>query len=644
MYPETLDPETLEALETLHDGASAFYKSERSAKREASLVTTPVTDTADNQNSTSEPGFSSFKKEPKRHKVSETRDSLNRTRRDSESRAEFIEGGRQVRRSLRYKHRAVASEVLGGMGFKIEGCGRHSRLGGNVPLKVDGGQAYFDGIVTCGSLSVCPQCAAKITMQRQSLNAEILGRVVAHREGGKARYTILFVTHTVRHKAKHSFEDVWGALQSIRRDTYSGNPWKLACDRFGYVGGFRVVETTHGARAGWHVHSHAVIILDNFKASKSPEEMADWLAGRWREQSKKYKGHKVLLARGTDVQILRLPDISPEEELRREEELKRLEEELNRLKQAEEELSQVEEELKKIEAEVKRIEEEVKRIEEEVDKFVEEARRIGTYMHKAGHVYLDDSDLEQQAYLDEQIYLGQQASLRQQATLRQQASLEMEIKDLAAREKSFLDDGEVVEVVNPKAHALSMEAVGAVFKKGRIKNRTAFEILADIAMFQEIFRGQPAPMRMRKKNLQDREIFREYAMGTKGKRLYQTMGDYKALALSLGVNVEKLDAEDEELAEQENNGGGQVLAELPRDVWRKVREPRLAPVVLNVAEKVDRNPYELYGLLAELGLPDRYMGPLIRICEELDAQDSEPVGDTPADVEELGQLQLPVTL
>lgn len=291
MYPETL---------MAHSEAPTDYKSifgtyfdqdfhnfsERSAKRGASLVTTPVTDTPENQLPTSEPIFSPIKKATF-HSVSETRKGLKRTRRDAESRADYVERGRQVRRSLRYKHRAVAAEVLGGMGFKIEGCGRHSRLGGNVPLKVDGGQAYFDGVVTCGSLSVCPQCAAKITMQRQSLNAEILGRVVAHREGGKARYTILFVTHTVRHKAKHSFEDVWGALQSIRRDTYSGNPWKLACERFGYVGGFRVVETTHGARAGWHVHSHAVIILDNFKASKSPEEMADWLAVRWREQSKK---------------------------------------------------------------------------------------------------------------------------------------------------------------------------------------------------------------------------------------------------------------------------------------------------------------------------------------------------------------------
>lgn len=642
MYPETLDPETLEALEAFHNGALAHYRSERSAKRRASLGTTPVTDTPENQLPTSEPIFSPIKKATF-HSVSETRKGLKRTRRDAESRADYVERGRQVRRSLRYKHRAVAAEVLGGMGFKIEGCGKHSRLGGVVPLKIDGGQAFFDGVVTCGSLSVCPQCAAKITMQRQSRNAEILGRVAAHREDGKARYTILFITHTVRHKAKHSYEEVWGALHSIYRATYSGNPWKLARERFGYIGGFRVIETTHG-RSGWHIHSHAVVVVDNFKATEEPEEMAKWVAGRWYEQSKKYKGHRVLLARGTDVQILRLPDISPEEQQRREEELKRLEEELNRLKQAEEELGQVEEELKKIEAEVKRIEEEVKRAEEELDKVVGEARRIGTYMHKAGHVYLDDSHLDQQAYLDEQTYLGQQASLRQQATLRQQASLEMEIKDLAAREKSFLDDGEVVEVVNPKAHALSMEAVGAVFKKGRAKNRTPFEILADIAMFQEIFRGKPAPMRMRKQNLRDREIFREYAMGTKGKRLYQTMGDYKALALALGVNVDKLDATDEELAEQEKNGGGQVLAELPRDVWRKVREPRLAPVVLNVAEKVDHNPYELYGLLVGLGLPERYMEPLIQICEDLDAQDSEQAGEAPADVEELGQLQLPVTL
>lgn len=567
MYPETLTaPEPIAT-----DYRSIFGNyfdqdfhnfSERSAKREASLGTTLVTDTPKYQNTKSEPNFPSFKKDPKRHSVCETREGLARVRRDSQSRAEFIESGRQTRRSLRYKHRAVATEVLGGMGFKIEGCGKHSRLGGNVPLKIDGGQAYFDGIVTCGSLSVCPQCAAKITMQRQSLNAEILGRVAAHREGGKARYTILFVTHTVRHKAKHSFEDVWGALHSIYRATYSGNPWKLARERFGYVGGFRVIETTHG-RAGWHIHSHAVLVLDNFKALKSPEEMADWVAGRWYDQSKKHKGYKVLLERGTDVQILRLPDVSPDEEPG----------------------------------------------EEQDAKMIQEAKSLATYLHKSGHAYMDEEE-----------------------------------QSPVAEENKALDDDEVLEVVSPKAHALSMEALGAVFKKGRIKNRTAFEILADIAKFQEIFRGKPAPMRVRKKNLRDREIFREYALGTKGKRLYQTMGDYKALALSLGVNVDKLGASDEELAEQEKNGGGQVLAELPREVWRKVREPHLAPVVLNVAEKVDHNPYELYGLLVGLGLPDRYMEPLIRICEDMDEQDSEQAGEAPADVEELGQLQLPVVL
>lgn len=558
LYPETLDPATRQALETLHDGASAHYKSERSAKRRASLGTTPVNDTSKYQNPKSESIFSPTKKEPKRVSVCESREGLKRARREGERRAEYIESGRQVRRSLRYKHRAVAAEVLGGMGFKIEGCGKHSRLGGNVPLKIDGGQAYFDGVVTCGSLSICPQCAAKITMQRQSINAEVLGRVAAHREDGKARYTILFITHTVRHKAKHSFEDVWGALHSIYRATYSGNPWKLARERFGYIGGFRVIETTHG-RSGWHVHSHAVVVVDNFEASKSPEEMAEWVTNRWYDQSKKHRGYKVLLERGTDVQILRLPDVSPDEE--------------------------------------------------QDARLIQEAKMLATYMHKSGHAYLDREE-------DDPVY----------------------------GEKESLDDGELLELVNPKAHALSMEALGAVFKKGRAKNRTAFEILADIAKFQEIFRGKPAPMRMRKKNLRDREIFREYAMGTKGKRLYQTMGDYKALALALGVNVDKLGASDEELAEQEKNGGGQVLAELPREVWCKVREPRLAPVVLNVAEKVDHNPYELYGLLVGLGLPDRYMLPLIQICEDLNESDLEPVGDTPADVEELGQLQLPVAL
>lgn len=171
-------------------------------------------------------------------------------------------------------------------------------------VRVSDGVAGFAGLQSCGSVWVCPLCAAKIAARR----AEELGEVLswARREG----HTLALVTMTVSHKRKDTLEDLWCAVSSGWGSVTSGGVWNnaetdqeyeerlrewkasgLAHEeakrlgqkppraprgwhkrqypeikrgdkaKYGVLGWARAVEVTRGAN-GWHVHIHAVMVLE----------------------------------------------------------------------------------------------------------------------------------------------------------------------------------------------------------------------------------------------------------------------------------------------------------------------------------------------------------------------------------------------
>lgn len=218
---------------------------------------------------------------------------------------------RQEQRTGKYKLREWARKsALQAVDNRLEAhrvalCGFATATGvSSVGVRVAEGVAGFAGLQSCGSVWACPVCAAKIAARR----AEELGEVLswARREG----HTLAMVTMTVSHRRQDSLKDVWDAVASGWSSVTSGGVWNNAETqqeytirlqkwntagnaheeakrlgqrapraprgwhqrkhpeikrgdkaKYGVLGWARAVEVTRGAN-GWHVHVHAVLVLE----------------------------------------------------------------------------------------------------------------------------------------------------------------------------------------------------------------------------------------------------------------------------------------------------------------------------------------------------------------------------------------------
>ena len=154
-------------------------------------------------------------------------------------------------------------------------CGRVSRNPtGEVGLRVSDGHAGFAGLVSCGSVWVCPVCSSKI-MARRSLE---IGAAVAsaHSED----LPVAFCTLTMRHSKGDRLDKLWGGLAKGWRRATSGKHWQAQKVEAGHVGHVRVVEATHG-RNGWHVHVHALLFAHGFAQSGGLDALMVPMWERW---------------------------------------------------------------------------------------------------------------------------------------------------------------------------------------------------------------------------------------------------------------------------------------------------------------------------------------------------------------------------
>ena len=130
------------------------------------------------------------------------------------------------------------------------------------------------GVQSCGSVWVCPCCAAKISAHRQAEIETVLERW--HARGGR----VGLITLTMRHHKGHGLAALWDALSKAWARVTSGRAWKseqaehgVMTDRVVKTGKrkgqtvtesrvhfVRVVEVPHGDN-GWHVHLHVLVLL-----------------------------------------------------------------------------------------------------------------------------------------------------------------------------------------------------------------------------------------------------------------------------------------------------------------------------------------------------------------------------------------------
>ena len=165
-----------------------------------------------------------------------------------------IEEKLKARRLLRYKLQDQAGKIL--PGERVAKC-----LKRRIPVKSrvevwrseKFNKAHYKNLQICGSVWMCPVCAAKVTERR---------RVELEKVIQESKYKKVMVTFTLQHKSWESLARLYAGLTRSFRDLKSGKGWKLFEEKYGVVASIRGSEVTWGEDSGWHPHFHVVFFLD----------------------------------------------------------------------------------------------------------------------------------------------------------------------------------------------------------------------------------------------------------------------------------------------------------------------------------------------------------------------------------------------
>lgn len=139
---------------------------------------------------------------------------------------------------------------------RLEKCGLSVLAGGVTPV-LRNGRAGYAGVVTCGSVHVCPCCSTSIRRVRQD-ELDQVGQFWECQSCG-----LVMMTLTMRHYDR----DPLAALADMQREAWkrgfgmnAGRDWRKAKTTYGIRGFVRAWEVTHGPN-GWHVHFHVLLFL-----------------------------------------------------------------------------------------------------------------------------------------------------------------------------------------------------------------------------------------------------------------------------------------------------------------------------------------------------------------------------------------------
>lgn len=191
------------------------------------------------------------------------------------------------KRADRYERRAF---LWGASALpRLRNCGR-APWAEVIWLRFRDGVAGWHGLQHCGSVWSCPVCSSRIRFTRSREVAAVLARAV---EDG---HPLGFVTLTMRHHRGQSLIDLWDAAAAAWRRASQGRQWRRVVGSV-VTGVVRVWEVTYGAN-GWHVHVHAVVVMEPGQAGAF-DGVAAGMYERWSAG---------LQAAGLDAPLLRGQD------------------------------------------------------------------------------------------------------------------------------------------------------------------------------------------------------------------------------------------------------------------------------------------------------------------------------------------------
>jgi hypothetical protein len=114
-------------------------------------------------------------------------------------------------------------------------------------------RAHYKSLIVCGSVWMCPLCAAKISERRRG---ELERAVSRHLEQDGAVY---MATYTVSHSRHDDLCCLLQAFLQARKRMKQGKYAQWRKRDFGIVGTISVLEATWSSLNHWHPHSHELI-------------------------------------------------------------------------------------------------------------------------------------------------------------------------------------------------------------------------------------------------------------------------------------------------------------------------------------------------------------------------------------------------
>lgn len=145
--------------------------------------------------------------------------------------------------------------------FRVSCCLRslQDRAGAvSVHVSADRRRAVYGGLQTCGSVWVCPVCAAKVSERRRVE----LDRAATEWRSRGGELALLTLTHP--HESDDSLSDLLRAEQAAMSAFWGHFSVRRALRDVGCVGHVRGWEVTHGRFAhanGWHPHFHVLLFV-----------------------------------------------------------------------------------------------------------------------------------------------------------------------------------------------------------------------------------------------------------------------------------------------------------------------------------------------------------------------------------------------
>jgi hypothetical protein len=134
--------------------------------------------------------------------------------------------------------------------------------------------AHFGGLMVCGSVWVCPLCAAKISERRRVELEQAITHCIAN--GG----AVYFATYTVAHKRYDNLPELLQAFLKARKRAKQGRTAQEMKKKFGVLGTVSVREVTWSETNGWHPHCHELVF---FKQEIDADSYAEAMRDQWQK-------------------------------------------------------------------------------------------------------------------------------------------------------------------------------------------------------------------------------------------------------------------------------------------------------------------------------------------------------------------------